>query len=622
MTNEQIGRIQAAVTLQKAGRIADAIAVYRQILVQTPDNFDCLYMLASLQAQQGHLDEAIDLFRRAGRIRPDVLDVQYNLAVALGLTGRHADAAKIYKRILDSEPRHPHARINYATSLMSEGKFADALRHYDELIAYYPDVADAYNNRGMALQALKRTDDALASYDKAIALRPSFPQAHVNRGNTLAALHRADEALSSFNKAIALQPDFADAHSNAGNIHAMRRSYGEAISAYDRALILRPEDSEARSMRLLAKMNLCDWSNFEAESASLLAAVDAGLPVYPFIVLPLKTTPERQLRCAQTFTALRYPPAARPLWNGQRYGHDRLRIAYVSADFREHAVANLTAGMFACHDRSSFEVSAISIGRDDGSLLRRRLEAAFDHFIDASTMTDEEIASRIRDTETDILIDLNGYTHGARMGVFAQRPTPTQVSYLGFSGTTGADYFDYVIADRTVIPETHVQAFSEKVVWLPDSFMVNDATRAIAERVPPRSALGLPENGFVFCCFNQPYKIGPAIFDVWMRLLKTVDGSVLWLKDNGAASSHNLRREAEQRGVGPERLVFAPSLPLAADHLARQRQADLFLDTLPYNAHATTSDALWAGLPVVTCLGETLLDKSRRAFSKRRVSAS
>jgi predicted O-linked N-acetylglucosamine transferase (SPINDLY family) len=601
--NDQTRQIQIAVGHQRAGRLADAVTIYKRLLDTAPDHFDCVYLLGTLYAQQGNIDAAVAMFRRAVKIRPNILDVQYNLAVALGMAGSHDEAAQIYQRILKAHPGHPQARNNYATSLMNSGKAAEALRQYDELVARHPTLADAYLNRGMALQSLKRMDEALADYDKAIALNPNFPQAHVNRGNVLVLLRRSDEALASFNKAIALRPDFADAYSNAGNIHSGRRSYDEALVAYDRALSLRPDDSEARSMRLLAKMYLCDWVGFAAESQSLLSSVRSGIPVYPFSILPIATEPGELLHCATAFTKARFPGSATPLWHGAVYRYDRLRIAYVSADFREHAVSHLAAGMFEHHDRTRFEVTAISIGPDDGSDLRRRLAGSFDEFVDATAMRDDEIAARIRKAEIDILIDLNGYTQGARMGIFALRPAPIQVTYLGYAGTVGADYFDYILADRTVIPKEHFEFYSEKVVWLPDSFMVTDRSRQIAERTPARSELQLPDDGFVFCCFNQPYKIGPKTFDIWMRLLKGVDNSVLWLKEGGAGAARNLRLEAERRGIAPERLIFAPSVPLAADHLARQRRADLFLDTQPYNAHATTTDALWAGLPVLTCSG-------------------
>ena len=603
MTNDQIRQLQAAVAHQKAGRLGDAANIYRRVLDAAPGNFDCAYLLATLYAQQGNMKAAIDMFRRAARIRPDIIDAHYNLAVALGMVGNHAEAAQTYKRVLEINPRHSHARNNYAASLLNSGQVTQALDQYDELIALHPDLADAHNNRGMALQYLKRFDDALRNYDKAIALRPDFAEAYVNRGNVQAALHHSDDALASYNKAIALKPDFADAYSNAGNIYCTRKSYSEALDAYGRALALRPDDSDARSMRLFAKMHLCDWSDFNAECAALISCINSNLPLYPFSVLAIPSSPDQQLRCARTFANTRYPSSDKPLWRGDIYDHDRLRIAYVSSDFRAHAVSHLMAGLFECHDKAQFEVTAISIGPDDGSELRRRLQVAFDKFIDANAMRDDEIASRIRQAEIDILIDLNGYTQGARMGIFAQRPAPVQVNYLGYSGTIGADYIDYVVADPTVIPKEHFAFYSEKVAWLPDSFMVNDPGRSIAERTPTRAESHLPDDAFVFCCFNQPYKISPAVFEVWMRLLKAVDGSVLWLKENGAVAAQNLRREAQRHGVAPERLVFAASVPLAGDHLARHRQADLFLDTSPYNAHATASDALWAGLPVVTCLG-------------------
>jgi predicted O-linked N-acetylglucosamine transferase (SPINDLY family) len=261
--------------------------------------------------------------------------------------------------------------------------------------------------------------------------------------------------------------------------------------------------------------------------------------------------------------------------------------------------------LFEHHDKSRFATIAISFEAEKDSAIGRRIKASFDRFIDASAQSDQQIAELIRRLEIDIVVDLNGFTRNSRLGVFARRPAPLQVNYLGYAGTMGADFYDYIVADATVIPKEHIEFYSEKVVWLPGSFMANDDQRAIAERVPSRAELQLPEAGFVFCSFNQSYKIEPIVFDVWMRLLKAVDGSVLWLKDNDPTATANLRGEAERRGVAPERLIFAPSVPDIADHLARQRQADLFLDTLLYNAHTTASDALWAGVPVLTCLGGT-----------------
>jgi predicted O-linked N-acetylglucosamine transferase (SPINDLY family) len=283
---------------------------------------------------------------------------------------------------------------------------------------------------------------------------------------------------------------------------------------------------------------------------------------------------------------------------------DRIRVAYVSSDFRNHAIGFLTVGLFEHHDRSRFEMTAISIGVDQNSDVRRRIRNSVEHFIDAKADSDQHIVDLIRGSKIDIAVDLNGFTIGARPNIFARRPTPIQVNYLGYPGTLGANYYDYIVADRTLIPDNECEFYAENVVWLPNSYQANDNQRPISENTPTRSDCGLPDDAFVFCCFNNAFKIMPTIFDIWMRLLKAREGSVLWLLESNPAVSANLRREAESRGVSSERLIFAPRIPLA-DHLARQRQADLFLDTLPYNAHTTASDALWAGLPLLTCIGST-----------------
>jgi predicted O-linked N-acetylglucosamine transferase (SPINDLY family) len=605
MTNERNRLLQSALMHQRAGRFTEAERAYKRILKRAPDDFDCAYLLGMHYATRGNLRAAIDMFRRAVKSRPDVADAHYNLAVALGLTKCHDEAALAYCRILELNPRHANARNNYATTLLQIGRLAEALQQYDALIIQNPNAADAYNNRGMALEQAKRYPDALNDYDKAIALQPNFPEAYANRGNALMALGRADEALASYNKAIALRPNFADAWANAANLYAMRRSYGEAIAAYDRVLALKPDDADGRCMRLYAKMQLCDWSNYETEVADLLSAVRNGAPAYPFVVLALPSSLEDQLRCARLFIARRYPPSDQPLWRGEIYEHDRIRIAYVSSDLREHAVGYLAVGLFEHHDRSRFAVSAISLSAGHNTEFGRRMRVSFESFVEAGHRSDEEIAGLIRERQIDIVIDLNGFTQNWRPGIFARRPAPIQLNYLGYSGTSGAPYFDYILADQTIIPAEHVNSYSERVAWLPGSFMVSDDARPLGELPPSRRQLGLPERGFVFCCFNQSYKLNPTTFDVWMRLLTAVEGSVLWLKDNDPAATRNLRCEAERRGIAAQRLVFAASVPSFADHLARQGQADLFLDTLPCNAHSTANDALWAGLPVLTCRGPT-----------------
>jgi predicted O-linked N-acetylglucosamine transferase (SPINDLY family) len=351
-----------------------------------------------------------------------------------------------------------------------------------------------------------------------------------------------------------------------------------------------------------------------AETEELLAMVRAEKPLsLPYAIVAIPSSPAEQLQCAKRY--VQDQPAHPPLWQGEAYAHDRFRVAYLSADFNEHPTAYLTAGLFEQHDRSRFEITALSFGQNDNSPARRRLEAAFEHFIDVGGNSDQEIAELMRRSEIDIAVDLMGFTQDHRLGVLARRAAPIQVNYLGYPGTTGAPYMDYILADATVIPEDHDAFYAERVVRIPGTYQINDNRRAIGQRTPTRGECGLPQNAFVFCCFNNPQKITPEIFDIWMRLLQATEGSVLWLITGIAKAAANLRLEAEKRGVAPERLIFAPKASVA-DHLARHRLADLCLDTLPYNAHTTASDALWAGLPVLTCLGETFAGRVAASLLK------
>ncbi len=366
-----------------------------------------------------------------------------------------------------------------------------------------------------------------------------------------------------------------------------------------------PDLTGVEGDRLHAKMRLCEWNNFDSECAHLIASVRNGnINTTPFVFLTITSSAAEQLECAKLWVKNKLSLSDTPIWQGERYDHKRSRVAYLSADFHQHATSFLMAGLFECHDRSIFETTAISWGPDDNSAMRTRLEASIDRFIDAQSYSDEQIADLVRSLEIDLVVDLKGFTQDLRTSIFARRPAPVQINYLGYPGTMGADYIDYIMADRIVIPEDQRAFYAEKIAYLPDSYQVNDGKRLIADRAFTRSEVGLPPTGFVFCCFNNNYKITPGMFDCWMRMLKQVEGSVLWLLEDNVRAASNLRKEAVARGVNAERLIFAKRMPLA-DHLARHRLADLFLDTLPCNAHTTASDALWAGLPVLTCLGET-----------------
>ncbi len=608
LPDNQLRRLQEALSHQRAGRFTEAIRLYNRILQKTPSNFDCVNALAGLYAQLGDVNSATPLFRRAAKLRPDLADTHYNLAVALSMSGHHGEAAGHYKQTLDRNPRHANARNNYAATLLQQGQIAAALQQYDELIAINPALADAYNNRGMALQNLKRLQEAVADYDKAIALRPNFPEAHVNRGNALQGLRRFNDALASFEKAIAQKPDFADAYGNAGNIHCQLGQHKEALNTYEHALSLQPGDSEIKSMRLYAKMHLCDWSNFDAECADLISCVERGLPIHTFVTLAISSSHELQLRCARLFSETKFPPSDKPVWRGEVYAHDRIRVAYVSGEFREHATGYLLPGLFEHHDRSRFEVTGISLGSEEESPTRRRIKNAFERFVHVRDKSDQDIAALLRELEIDIAVDLMGYTQNARPGIFTLRPAPVQVSYLGYLGPMGADFVDYVIADKIALPFDQQPYYAETIAHLPDCFLVNDDRLTISPRTPTRAEVGLPDEGFVFSSFNNSYKIGRPMFELWMRLLRAVDGSVLWLFEANAEMALNLRCEAQRCGVDPSRIVFAPRVGLP-EHLARQQLADLFLDSSPYNAGATGAAALWAGVPLLTMIGSTFVGR-------------
>jgi protein O-GlcNAc transferase len=405
--------------------------------------------------------------------------------------------------------------------------------------------------------------------------------------------------------ALAANPHLSQAWLARGQLSYLKKRHKDALDDWARSLDLDPNQPGVAAACLRARMHLCDWSDFETACASVRASVRDGKVVAPFVFIALPSTPAEQLQCARRWIDHNFRAFGRPVWRGSRSQHARIRVAYLSADFHEHATSQLLVGVLEHHDRSRFEVTGISVGPDDNSPMRRRVEAALERFVDVASESDDQIAKLVEDLQIDILVDLKGYTQDARTGVLAMRPAPIQVNYLGFPATIGADFIDYVIADRHLIPQDEHACYAEKIVRLPYSYQANDNLRELSDATATRAQHGLPENAFVFCCFNDTYKITPSVFSSWMQILHEVENSVLWLFEDNSTAADNLRREAAARGVVPTRLVFARRAP-NSQHLARLRCADLVLDTLPYGAHTTASDALWAGVPVLTCRGKTL----------------
>lgn len=500
------------------------------------------------------------------------------------------------------------ALFHRAMQLAQGGRLAEALAELDRALAARPDFPDALRNRADLLLALKREGEAYEAYERYLRLRPADAQAWNHRGIAATELRRAADAVTCFDRALALDAGDADAWNNRANALFELKRFAQSARDYEKALKLDPGLPYAEGFLLQSRLRSCEWATFAQSRTRIAGGVRRGEPVIdPFGNLAISDSPQEQLQCAKLWIA-DGAPAQKPLWRGERYSHERIRIAYISGDFRPHPVAFLIAGVFEQHDRSRFETIGVSLGAAGESALRTRIMAGLERFIDARAMTDFDVASLLRKLDVDIAVDLMGFTEGCRTGIFAHRGAPVQVNYLGYPGSLGAGYFDYVLADQIVIPQGERASYSEQVAYLPHSYQANDSKRAIAERLPTRKEAGLPETGVVFGCFNATHKILPEMFDVWMRIVRGVPGSVLWLLEDNATVAANLRREAGSRDVAPERLIFAPRVP-AAEHLARQSLADLFLDTLPYNAHVTASDALWAGLPVLTCTGNSFASR-------------
>jgi protein O-GlcNAc transferase len=537
---------------------------------------------------------------------PEIDDL-FTEAMAAHRAGQLAEAEALYARILAANPAHFDARHLSGVAAMQRGDLNGAVALIGAAVAADPEnpaYADAYNNLAVALKALGRKKEAVAAYDRVIALRPSHTDALYNRGNLKKDMAQGNAALADYDAVLALTPDNAEAHYNRGVVLTQKERHVEAAAAYETATRIAPDLPFLAGMQVFSKLQICHWDGVEAGIADIAARIERGEKAsLPFNVLPMLDSPALQRKAAQIWVAaqpdLAQPapyPASAPT------GAQKIRIAYFSMDFRNHPMTRLIARLIEIHDRQAFEVFGFSYGKKTDDEMRQRMQRAFDTFIDIAKMSDHDAAAMARAHGIDIAIDLAGFTANARPGIFARRAAPVQVNYIGFPGSSGAPFHDYIVGDPVVIPAQAIPEYTEKVIVLPHSYMPNDPTRAIAPRVFSRAELGLPADAFVFCCFNNAYKILPAAFDRWMRILSAVEGSVLWLLEAHPAVMAQLPREAERCGVDGARIIFAPRMA-QAEHLARQRAADLFLDTFPYTAHTTASDALWAGLPLVTMPG-------------------
>lgn len=591
-----------ATILLAGDRFADAEEDFRKVIAINPDRPQIHSNLGECLLRQERLSEAAEAFRRAVEIDPAYADGWNNLGVALRRLGDAEGSVQAYERAMELAPELASARTNRANSLLDEGKAQEAALQYLAALEKNKDDTTALNNLGVILQKQGHYSHALMLFDRALVLDPAMVDAQVNRGNVLRDMGWTKEAEAALDHAAKDNPKVAALWSN---LAVARQDLGraeEAIEAYSKALEIDPQMSEARMQRLYQRAQLCDWSML-AHLDDELTLIDGGKEqCAAFPALGMRDDPGFQFRRSQKLASMWADLAPEPLPPLDGGEDRRIRIGYFSGDFHDHAIMYLASGLFREHDRDRFEVFAYSSGQVRHGQLRDRLIAEVEHFHDTFEMAEQDIFEMVRSHQLDIAIDVSGYTRGNRTALFARRIAPVQINWLGYPGTMAAPFMDYIVVDPMLVPAEEREHVSERLLVMPHCYQPNDNTRPIAEAPTTRAEFGLPDDAFVFCCFNQGFKITPREFDIWMRLMNAVEGSVLWLHVTNAMARSNLQREAALRGVDPRRLVFAESRP-NPEHLARHAHADLFLDTFAYNAHTTMSDALWAGLPAVTRLG-------------------
>jgi protein O-GlcNAc transferase len=629
--------------LRGFGQYRRALESFDQAILLKPDYAEAYNNRGKALHELQQYQPAIESFDQAILLKPDYAEAHNNRGGALDGLKQYQSAIESFDRSILLKPDYASAHNNRGNALQRLQQYQAALLSFDQAILQQPDYATAYNGRGCALHELREYEQAIENFDQAILLSPNYAGAYGNRGNAFLGLQQYQQALDSYDesllrepgsaeaynaratalhglqqypaalesvgRALLLKPDYAEAYANRGIALYALRQYQHALESLDKALLLKPDYDYLPGTRLYLKQLLCDWENIEAQYRDLEAQIERNKKATPpFSILAVSGSAALQRTAAEIFVRDRFPPHYPATTIRRPCTRDRIRIGYFSSDFYSHATCYLMAELFERHDRSAFEVLGFSFGAGPKDEMTQRVATAMDRFLDVRSLSDGALAQFSRELEVDIAVDLKGFTEHHRTGIFAHRAAPIQVNYLGYPGTMSAPYIDYLIADHTLIPEASRRHYSEKIVYLPDSYQVNDSARLISTRPYTRAEEGLPEQGFVYCCFNNNFKITPATYDLWMRILGRVEGSVLWLLEGNPWVEDNLRREAAQRGVAPQRLIFARRLPLA-EHLARHSLADLFLDNLPCSAHTTASDALWAGLPLLTCTGETFASR-------------
>ena len=596
--------------LEALDRMPEALSNYECAISLDPAYVQAHYNKANCLQKLHNFAKALHSYDKAIALKPDYAEAFSNRGVVLNTLKRSEEALASYQQAIELKPNFAEAYYNQGNALLNLKRYEDALLSFNQAIVLNSNYFEAFINQAQANVLLRQFEQALLSIERAIELKPDDAQGYFDRGQILFELKRLKEAVLSHGLAIALNSEFGFAYYHRGNALILLMRHEEALPDFECALNFSPELLHLPLLRLSSSMHLCNWCDFSSHLDEIIEKISVHNELSIAFVMQAFTDQLSIHKIVAQGLIETYYPNNIKLSSIVTYPiHEKIRIAYISADFNNHPVAHLTAELYDLHNRYQFEIIAFSIGPNTQDEMRQRFEASFDSFYDVQAFSDEEVALFARVLQIDIVIDLTGHTSFCRPGIFAFRAAPIQVNYLGYPGTLGADYMDYIIADKVLIPEDKQRYYVEKVVYMPNTYMVTNSQLTLPKNTFTREMLGLPASGFVFCCFNQSYKILPDIFSCWMRILNQVDGRVLWLAHSNATAIKNLKAEAVKQGVQEPRLIFSERMPSIEEHLNRIQLADLFLDTLPFNAHTTASDALRMGVPVLTRMGESFASR-------------
>ena len=597
--------INLGALFKRQGKFEEAMNSYKKALLIRPNYAEVFFNMAIIYKAQDNFAEAIKCYEKALSIKPDYADAYINLGIIMKEKNQFENALQNFKKVLSLNPNNIEAIYNIGLLKKENGDFEGALEKYKKVLSLKPDYAEAYNNIGNIFKENGDYESAINYYNQALTIKPNFFLALINLGAVLKKIGKHDKAIKVFQKVMSFKPNSSLAAYNIGNIYKEKGERKSAINFFERAILLKDDLNFIefiRSKKLHEQAHICDWEGIENDRNFISTLGTNKQSIVPFTLFSLEDSPESHKKRSEIYAKNRFSQAPLLFEPKVNKNQKRIRIGYFSSDFREHPVAYLLAKVIEKHNRDEFEIFGYSIHKSQNDVLQKKLSKSFDIYRDVSQMNDKEVALLARKDEIDIAIDLNGYTQNARTRIFAYRAAPVQINFLGFPGTMGANFIDYIIADQNLIPESSQKFFNEKPIYLPNTYMPTDNSRDISKKPFGRKQMGLPEDSFVFCCFNNNYKITSEEFDIWMNLLAKIENSVLWLRKSNEWSEDNFIKEAKKRDVDPSRLIFAGRMAME-EHLARHKLADLFLDTFNFNAHTTATEALWSGLPVVTKIG-------------------